>query len=294
MADYARLYALNGASGNISNAAPTDPGSFSDPTPGDGGSIADGDVINIGGTNYTVLGVNSDGSLHLSSGGSEYYMTDGTYASGTKITNLAGYSSTGSTTLLCFLTGTLIRTEKGDAAVEQLAIGDLLVTVEGDLVAVKWIGRQTVRRIFAVREMSYPVCIKAGALGESTPSRDLYVSPDHAMLVDGLLVHASALVNCTSIHQVADVPEVFTYYHIETEGHRNILAEGAAAETFVDNVTRRRFDNYAEYEALYPEAGAIVEQTLPRVTARRLLPHAIASKLLRRAEMLGYTTARAA
>ena len=205
-------------------------------------------------------------------------------------TNQAGQSVPAT----CFFPGTLIRTDRGDVAVENLAIGDQLVTVERDLVPVKWVGRQTVRRLFAPRETSYPICIKAGALAENVPSRDLYVSPDHAMLVDGLLVNASALVNDTSIVQVAEVAETFTYFHIETEGHRNILAEGAAAETFVDNVTRRRFDNYAEYEALYPDAAAIIEQTCPRVTARRLLPRRIAARLTFRANALGHAVEKVA
>ncbi|KMW57739.1 hypothetical protein AIOL_002706 [Candidatus Rhodobacter oscarellae] len=50
------------------------------------------------------------------------------------------------------------------------------------------------------------------------PSRDLYVSPDHAVEIDGVLINAMALDNGTTITQVAKMPlDGFTYYHVETE-----------------------------------------------------------------------------
>lgn len=67
----------------------------------------------------------------------------------------------------------------------------------------------------------------------------------------------------------------FTYWHIETEAHEIILTGGAPAEIFVDTVTRRSFDNWQEYEALYPDAPPMVELDLPRVKYRRQLPRVI-------------------
>jgi len=46
------------------------------------------------------------------------------------------------------------------------------------------------------------------------------------------------------------------YVHLELEEHDAILAEGAAAETFVDAESRVLFDNAAEFAALYPGAAA--------------------------------------
>uniref|UniRef100_UPI003F6C90F6 Hint domain-containing protein n=1 Tax=Roseicyclus sp. TaxID=1914329 RepID=UPI003F6C90F6 len=109
--------------------------------------------------------------------------------------------------------------------------------------------------------------------------RDLVVTADHALLVEGLLVNASVLVNGTTITEVADLPERVTVYHIETEDHDIILAEGAPVETYVDYAGRRAFDNYAEYLALYGEDRVISEMAYPRISSARMLPAALKAKL---------------
>src|SRR6478752_1504198 len=111
----------------------------------------------------------------------------------------------------------------------------------------------------------------------------LFLSPDHAILLDGCLVQAGALVNDTTIVRVRNPEPKFVYYHIELEDHALILAEGVASETFVDNVTRRRFDNYADYEAMYgQDALAILEMDVPRAKSARQLPRLIRERLAAR------------
>lgn len=245
-----------------------------------------GETIEIEGTSYLIVGVQPDGFVVDLGGGNVGVVTTLTHDVGEHVI----WEMSGSFPL-CFLAGTLIATGEGEVPVETLRIGDRVRTREGDLAPVRWIGRQTVARRFSAPEKSFPIRIRAGALGDGVPRRDLLVSPDHAMLVDGLLVHASALVNGTSITQELTMPERFTYYHIETENQRIVLAEGAEAETFVDNATRRRFDNYAEFAALYPDSPSVPELNLPRVTARRLLPRRIAQRLSARAAALGHVAA---
>src|SRR5213075_1647005 len=127
--------------------------------------------------------------------------------------------------------------------------------------------------------------ITQGALGDNMPSRDLLVSPDHALLIDGALIQAGALVNGTSIVRETKVPERFTYYHVELADHSLILAENTPAETFIDNIDRMAFDNWDEHDAL-PDAGdmQLVEMGYPRAKASRQVPRATRDRLARRAE----------
>jgi hypothetical protein len=120
-----------------------------------------------------------------------------------------------------------------------------------------------------------PVRVKAGAIDENVPVRDLLLSPDHAVLIGDALFQAGALVNGASIVREAGVPEVFTYYHIELDDHALVLAENTPAETFIDNAERLAFDNWAEHQALFPEGKAIVEMPYPRAKAHRQVPRAV-------------------
>ncbi|WP_227444530.1 Hint domain-containing protein [Cognatishimia sp. F0-27] len=197
--------------------------------------------------------------------------------------NLAGttVSTTQGTYVFCFAIGTRIATPDGARPVETLAIGDPVLTAEGREVPVTWVGRQTVHKLFTPAERFEPVRVHAGALGNGLPHSDLVPTTDHTLILDGLAICAGALVNGTTITRVskADLPERVTYYHVETEGHEIILAEGAPAETFIDYVARRGFENYAEYVELYGEERTIPEKRLPRISAARLVPPAIRERL---------------
>lgn len=177
----------------------------------------------------------------------------------------------------CFAAGTMIATPQGDCAVETLAIGDPVLTAGGGTAPVKWIGRQTLHKTFTPPERMVPVRVKSGALGPGTPHRDLVLTADHALILDGLAITAGALVNGTTIayDAVESLPERVTYYHVETEDHAVILANGTPAETFVDTFGRRAFDNHAEYSSLYPEERTMAEMRLPRIATARLLPRTI-------------------
>lgn len=182
---------------------------------------------------------------------------------------------------VCFLSGTAIATPEGEAAVETLAIGDEILTGDGRVVPVKWIGRQTVSTRFGPAERLMPVRILAGALGDGLPRRDLTLTADHALLIDGVLVNAGALVNGSTVVQVplAEFGKTYTVYHVETDAHDIILAEGAPTETYIDYVSRRVFDNYDTYLALYGEDRAIRQMDYPRVSAARMVPAVVKARL---------------
>jgi len=180
----------------------------------------------------------------------------------------------------CFAAGTMIATGTGERAVEELCIGDPVMTAEGKIVAVRWVGRQTLFPQFT-GERTAPVRIRAGALGDGLPHSDLTVTADHGMILDGLVINASALVNGSTIDFIplAELPDRVTYYHVETEAHDVILANGAPAETFIDYATRAAFDNHADYLNLYGAERIIPEMAHPRISTQRLLPEAIRARL---------------
>ncbi len=153
----------------------------------------------------------------------------------------------------CYVTGTAIRTVRGEVAVEALQVGDIVVTASGEERPIRWIGNRKVECRSAVdRAGLLPVRIAAGAFGEGRPARNLLVSPGHHICVDVLgevLIPAIRLVNGTTITQV-DV-ETVTYWHVELESHDILLAEGLPAESYLDMGNRGFFgeENRAEFDA---------------------------------------------
>jgi hypothetical protein len=168
--------------------------------------------------------------------------------------------------------------------VEELEVSDRLSlyvkpTSNDSTDLVKWVGRQTLHPAMANLIDYLPIKISSNALGLGQPFQDLSVSPDHAILFDGTLIHAKALVNGTSIVQMTEWAGNVEYFHIETENHELIYANGVPAETFIDNVSRKQFDNYAEFEAMYPNVPMITELDIPRVLFRRQLSTVTAQRL---------------
>jgi Hint domain len=153
----------------------------------------------------------------------------------------------------CFLPGTRIKTTNGEVSIEELRIGDNVLTVSGETKPIKFIGCREVsrKRTGPWKNGEGPVKVSRFAIDGKAPHSDLYISPGHAIYIDGILVPAGNLVNGVTI--VADVmPEAqsLTLFHIELDTHEAILAEGLAVETFRhDNPDA--FDNTDEYVRLY-------------------------------------------
>ncbi len=176
-----------------------------------------------------------------------------------------------SITPICFMPGTLIRTPEGDVAVETLQAGDFVLTASGLAKPVRWLGRSDVSARFADPLRSAPIRITAGALGKNLPARDLRVSSAHAVFINNVLVQAGALVNGVTIIR-EQIEADFSFYHVELETHELLISEGLASESFVDNIDRMHFSNWAERAC--PETP-IEEMTFPRVKSARQLPAAI-------------------
>ena len=193
--------------------------------------------------------------LEVTSGGASIANLE--IGSGYVASGFSAISGTSNDTLIsyqpCYCRGTRILTDRGEVAVEDLVIGDRLITLDGSERPLRWIGRRAYDGRFAARNPEVmPVRIRAGALGDEMPVRDLDVSPLHALYLDGVLIPAGRLVNGGSILALDQV-ESIEYFHLELETHDVILAEGAWAESYVDDHNRDMFQNAAEYRALYPD-----------------------------------------
>ena len=162
--------------------------------------------------------------------------------------------------------GTCLATVTGFELVETLTIGDHALTAFGESRRIKWIGhRSYAGRFLAANPNVQPIRFCVGSLGTGLPHRDLLVSPEHAMFLDGLLVPARCLVNGSTITQERGLSRI-EYFHIELDAHDIILAESAASETFLDDDSRSMFHNASEYAALYPDTSQPSRFCAPRVT----------------------------
>jgi autotransporter passenger strand-loop-strand repeat protein len=171
----------------------------------------------------------------------------------------------GGTTIveLCYLKATRILTPLGEVAVEDLRIGDSVVTRWHGIQTIKWIGRQSYTTMFVANNPDkIPVRIKQNALGNRSPARDLFVSPGHSMLVDETLVLAKSLVNGITILQECLSDEIH-FFQLDLGIHDCVIAEGAWSETFADGPgLREQFHNAAEFSSLYPNEAPPGELTL--------------------------------
>ena len=164
---------------------------------------------------------------------------------------LAGSSASAGLVIIasvCFAFGTFVRTVQGDVAVESLRVGDFVLNVSGAKRRIKWLGDRTIdcRNHPSPCEV-VPVRIAAHAFSEGSPSRDLFLSPGHPVLVGadgegrgGHLVPIMCLINGTTIERV-EVDSV-TYWHVELDEHDILLAEGLPAESYIDLGSRPWFD----------------------------------------------------
>lgn len=155
----------------------------------------------------------------------------------------------------CFRAGTRIATPDGAVAVENLRAGDLVQTVRGNGPAkVRWIGQRVVDCARHPHPAAvWPVRIAAGAFAAQQPARTLWLSPDHAVYADDVLIPVHRLVNGTTIRQ--EPVDRVTYLHVELDEHDVLLAEGLPCESFLDTGGRSNFDNGGVPVRLHPDFG---------------------------------------
>lgn len=165
------------------------------------------------------------------------------------------------TTATCFLAGTHILTERGEVVVEELLARhlarapheatDRVATLVDGLITfrpIRWIGGRHVDGAAAMD--GGPIRIRRGAFTENVPHRDLLVTAEHCIFVDGRLIPARMLVNRRSIIEDRAVSD-YSFYHIELDAHAILLAEGLSTESYLDTGNRACFSD-AALTALHP------------------------------------------
>ena len=233
------------------------------------GATADGTVIEPGGSmDFPDLTFSSGGSaaldtgtgiLTVTEGGNQYQQTlSGTYTNVSfRVTPDTGIGTlvTMDSTAPCFVAGTRIATDRGEVEVETLAPGDHVKLFDGRTAPIVWIGR---RRVDCARhplpELVWPVRVMAGAFAPGEPLRDLFLSPDHAVFVEDVLIPVKYLINGTSVAQLK-VAEVM-YFHVELADHDVLIAEGLPAESYLDTGDRSNFGNGGGAVTLHPNFSA--------------------------------------
>ncbi len=142
----------------------------------------------------------------------------------------------------CFTPGTLIATPTGEKMVEDLKMGDRIITRDNGIQEIAWTGRKVLDgKKLANNPHLKPILIKAGSLGDGLPERDMLVSPNHRVLVSSemtqlyfeereVLAAAKHMTGARGIHSIDAMST--TYIHFMCERHEVVLSNGAWTESF--------------------------------------------------------------
>ncbi len=178
-------------------------------------------------------------------------------------------------TVPCFVKGTNIRTMRGEVPVEELELGDLVLTYDEGAQPVRWIGQ---RKVPGGGKLA-PVRIRAGTFGSHGT---LFVSPQHRILVqdakaemlfgeEQVLIAAKDLVNDTSVRR-APRSEV-TYVHLLFDAHQVVWSQGLATESFLPGPqTTAVFEQEIvdEITEIFPELNALTGEGYSPAARRTL------------------------
>jgi len=199
----------------------------------------------------------------------------------------------------CFGSGTLIETQRGQVPVEELRVGDYVLTFDGGYQQIRWIGsRHLSTGDLAMTPSLRPLRIRAGALGTGVPEIDLVVSPQHRVLVRAaeaermfgeaeVLVAAKHLLALAGI-EIAEELEDVTYWHILLDTHQLVFSGGAVTESLFIGPEALKSVSAAAREEIFALFPQLVEGTRPP-TARPLVSGRQARRLAERISMNGKT-----
>lgn len=190
----------------------------------------------------------------------------------------------------CFTAGTLILTNDGLVPVEELKVGDLVMTVDRGLQPIRWVGRRKLTAAtLAEKPQLRPIRIAAGALGKNIPENDLIVSPQHRILVRSkvalrifdtmeVLVAAKQLLQVDGVDIATDLIEA-DYLHLLFDHHEVVLSNGAETESLYTGPEALKSVGLKAKEEIFSIFPELAERDYKPESARLLASGRMARKL---------------
>jgi len=145
----------------------------------------------------------------------------------------------------CFLEKTLILIDGKYIPIEYIYNSEekiKITNINGEKLDIIWVGKSrcNVRNHLPDDEAGYPVRILKEAISDGVPFKDMLITAEHCLFFDGQFVPARMLVNGRSIFFDKSITS-YDYYHIETEDHSVIMADGMLTESYLDTGNRSTF-----------------------------------------------------
>nr|WP_242005337.1 Hint domain-containing protein [Acetobacter thailandicus] len=192
---------------------------------------------------------------------------------------------------VCFLAGSLIKTPSGTCAIEELVVGDeVMVYANGRETSslIKWHGKAqcNVRSYLSHDEAGYPVRIVKDAVAPGVPFEDLLVTSEHCLFFENRFIPARMLVNGRSIFYDTSFAS-YEYFHIETEDHSVIMANGMLTESYLDTGNRHVFRQDTNVITLSPKAKLWEEDAAAVLDVSREFAEPLFHRLNERAGEMG-------
>jgi hypothetical protein len=176
--------------------------------------------------------------------------------------NYSGFfadSAVDNSSVVCFTPGTLIETDQGYTPVEMIWPGHRVRTQDHGYQTIRWVGhRQLCRAELDANPHLRPIVIAKGALGNA---RQMRVSPQHGLLVDGQLIRAKHLAEFWGT-EVAWVDRDFaavTYIHFLCDNHEIVFADGIASESLYPGPIALKAMGRETIIEIFPELVSVLE-----------------------------------
>ena len=178
--------------------------------------------------------------------------------------------------IMCFARGTLIKTIEGERPIEELSVGDRVLTMDNSYQEIRWIGSRDLDDIdLTMNPKLKPILIRADALGSGVPERDLVVSPQHRILIRSViaermfgqrevLMPANKLLTIDGIDILHHTPDGVEYWHMLFEDHQIVWSNGAPSESL--------FTGPEALKAVSPEGRLEIQTLFPEICAPNYIP----------------------